>query len=62
MIIVIESPHKAPALKRALRANQVEAKVIATYGRLFDLPSSNMGINGGQGTSTESSDDWSIFD
>lgn len=44
MIIVIESPHKAPALKRALRANQVEAKVIATYGRLFDLPSSNMGI------------------
>jgi len=44
MIFVIESPYKAPALNRALRANGIEGKVIATNGRLFDLPSSEMGL------------------
>ncbi|WP_372997364.1 toprim domain-containing protein [Marinobacter sp.] len=44
MVIVIESPYKAASLKRALRANQIDGKVIATNGRLFDLPSSEIGL------------------
>ena len=44
MIVVIESPYKAPALKRALRANHIDGKVIATNGRLFDLPPTEMGL------------------
>lgn len=44
MIVVIESPYKASALNSALRANQIDAKVVATNGRLFDLPSDVMGL------------------
>ena len=45
MIVLIESPYKVKSLKKALRLNGIEADVIASNGRLFDLPDNNVGIS-----------------
>lgn len=44
MIIVIESPYKAPRLKAILRALKIDAQIVSTRGRLFDLPVDSFGI------------------
>ena len=44
MIVLIESPHKARKLSSILRSANIEARVIASNGRLFDLPERSLGI------------------
>ena len=45
MIILIESPHKEKLLRKALQYNNIDAIIISSFGRLFDLPSAILGVN-----------------
>ncbi|MEN1215753.1 type IA DNA topoisomerase, partial [Pseudomonas aeruginosa] len=44
-VVIIEAPGKVGALKNILKSLRRTAEVVATFGSLYDLPKSSLGLD-----------------